>query len=158
MKHRPLTIDHGLLTKAKKILVHGPWSMVHGRCSKGFSLIEAIISIVLLSASFLGLVHVMSSTTTHNIDIDISTTSVMLAREVMDQTKAKSFSNVSSVSSTSFGGDFANYTYAISVGYVNSGDLNTTVAGPTSYKRITVTVTANGWTGNIALYDLRTDV
>lgn len=146
MKRRPLTTDHGLLTT------------VNSRYSRGFSLIEAILAIVLLSASFLGLVHVMSDTTTHNIDIDISTTAVMLAREVMDQTKAKSFSNVSSVSATSFGGDFANYTYAISVGYVNSGDLNTTVAGPTSYKRITVTVTANGWTGNIMLYDLKTDV
>lgn len=124
----------------------------------GFSLIEAVISLVILASSFLGIVHVLSSTTTQNIDLDISTTAIMLARETMDKTKAKAFTNVSSVATTSFGGDFANYFYNVNVGYVNAGSLDQVVVGPTSYKRIVVTVTMTGWPGNIVLYDLRTDV
>lgn len=133
-------------------------SQVKSRMVKGFSLIEAVISIVILASSFLGLVHVLSNTTTQNIDIDISTTAVLLAQETMAEEKASAFSGVTSIETTSFGGDFANYFYNVDVRYVNPGNLDQIVAGPTSYKRIVVTVTMTGWPGSIVLYDLKTDV
>lgn len=125
---------------------------------RGFSLIEAVLAIVILSASFLGISYLLSNTTVHNIDLDISNTAILLARDTMVETKAKKFDYISDISTTSFGGDFGDYSYQVEVDYVDASDLDTPVAGPTVYKRLTVTVTATGWSGNIKLYGLKTDV
>jgi len=125
---------------------------------RGFSLIEVILAIVVLSASFLGLVYALSNTTLHNIDLDISTTAILLAREKMSETTAKPFANVVGVSTTGFGGDFSDYSYEVEVDYVDASDLDTAVVGPTEYKRITVTITSAGWAGNIELFNLKANL
>lgn len=129
------------------------------RCrAKGFSLVEAVIAIVVLAAFFIGISYVMSNTTLHNADIDRSITAIFLAREKMDTTMAKDFANISSVAQTAFTGDYAIYRYQIDVTYVNAAALDTSVPGPTEYKRIVVLITATGWTGNVRLYDLKVNI
>ena len=122
---------------------------------KGFTLIEVIIAITILGVAFLGLTHVVVSTTEYNIDVDVTTQAVLLSRDVMATTMAKDFDDISDVSTVSFGGGFNDYSYSVDVEYVDAANLNTPVAGPTDYKRIVVTVTANGWAGTISLYNLK---
>ena len=126
--------------------------------NRGFSLIEVVIIIMVIGVAFSGLSMVLSNTTTQNMNLDLATGAVFLAREKMSEVKAKNFADVANIAPTNFGGDFARYSFQVAVGYVNPADLNTTVAGPTSYKRITVTISGTGWTGNIVLKDLKTDV
>lgn len=129
-----------------------------GRMGKrGFSLVEVILSIVVLASSFLGLSHVLSNTTIHNIDLDISTTAIFLARGKMAETTAKPFDDIDSVATTGYIGNYSDYSYAIAVDFVTAADLNNVVVGPTDYKRIVVTVTHSNWSGNIEVYDLKTD-
>lgn len=123
----------------------------------GFSLIEAVLAIVLLGASFLGLSLLLSNTTVHNIDLDISNTAILLARDTMVETKAQKFDDIDDVSITAFGGDFSDYSYQVEVDYIDPTDLDVPVAGPTAYKRITVTVTMSDWSGNVKLYGLKTN-
>lgn len=123
----------------------------------GFTLVEAVLATVVLAASFLGLSYVISNTTLFNINVDISTTAILLANERMEITKAGAFVDIDDVPATSFGGNFATYSYQVEVDYVEPGDLNTPVAGPTSYKRIVVTVTCTNWSGQINLYNVKTD-
>ena len=123
----------------------------------GFSLIEAVLAIVLLGASFLGLSLLLSNTTVHNIDLDISNTAILLARDTMVETKAQKFDDIDDVSITAFGGDFSDYSYQVDVDYVDPTNLDAPVAGPTAYKRIIVTVTMSDWSGDVKLYGLKTN-
>ena len=125
---------------------------------KGFTLIEAVLTIVILAASFVALSQLFSETTVDNIDADIATVSTLLARETMAETMAQDFADVVNVTATSYSGNFASYSYQVSVGYVDAADLNTTVAGPTDYKRVTVTVANTDWPGNITLNGLKADL
>ncbi len=123
---------------------------------RGFSLIEAILATVLLAASFISISFLLSNTTLSNYDLDVSTTAVLLAQQRMEQTTAKSFEDIASVSQTNFSGNFANYNYEVLVDYVDPANLDASVAGPTDYKRIRVIVRAGGWNGAITLYDIKT--
>jgi Tfp pilus assembly protein PilV len=128
------------------------------RNRKGFTLIEAVLAVVLVATAFLSLSYLISNTTLFNINLDMSTTAIMLARGQMAETMAKPYANVQEVAQTSFSGDFAFYRYQIAVDYVNPGDLDTPVTGPTEYKRVVVTVTASGWLGVVQLSSVKTNV
>lgn len=125
---------------------------------EGFTIIEAVLAIVLVASAFISLSYLISNTTLFNINLDMSTTSIMLAREKMAETMAKDFDDITEVAQTDFGGDFSSYRYQIAVDYVNPGDLDTPVVGPTNYKRVVVTISGVGWLGMIQLYSIRTDV
>lgn len=126
--------------------------------SGGFTLVETTLAIVVLAAMFIGMSYVLSNTTMQNIDVDISTTAIFLAREKMEQVKAKSFANIAAESSAPFSAPYQQYFSTVAVDYVNSADLDTAVGGPTDYKKITVTVTATGWNGNIRIRDLKSNL
>ncbi len=128
---------------------------------QGFSLIEAILAVVIIACSFLGLVIVISNTTLGNVRLDASTTSTFLARGKMAEMMAKDFSALTSLPTTTFGntiGSFSSYSYTVTVTYVDVGNLDTAVAGPTSYKRVDLSVTCSGISGAVHLYDLKVDV
>jgi type II secretory pathway pseudopilin PulG len=132
--------------------------MKRARGISGFSLVEVVLIIVIIGFGFSGLSVVLSSTTVGNIELDQGITAVFLAREKMSEVKAQNFGDVTDVSTTSFGGGYSAYNYAVAVDYVDPANLDTPVVGPTDYKRIVVTVTGNVWGGNIELTNLKTDV
>jgi prepilin-type N-terminal cleavage/methylation domain-containing protein len=125
---------------------------------KGFSLIETILATSIIAAAFMSMVYVLANTTLGDRSLGNINVAVLLARETMEQTTAKDFASVVAVAQTAYGGNFSQYRYQIDVGYVDAGDLNTNVVGPTEYKRVVVTVTRTGWNGQIKLYNLKTDV
>lgn len=128
------------------------------RRNRGFSIIDATLSIVLISFSYVTLGSVLSWTSLKSADLEIANTALLLARGKMAQETALSFGSVADVSATNFGGDFSKYQYVVNVDYVDASDLNTSVTGPTDYKRIEVIVSATGWNGSIKIYDLVTNV
>ena len=127
---------------------------------KGFTIIEAVLAIVILSASFLGLAAVLSNTSLTSIDLDVSTTAILLGRSTMAKTIAKPFANITTVTTTAYGGSFSDFSYKVDVDCVDPADLDTPTActgDAANYKRVMVTVTGTGWPGNIELTNLRTD-
>jgi len=124
---------------------------------KGFTIIEAILAIVILMAAFVSLSSLMTETTRDNIEVDVYTTNILLARRTMAETMAKRFDLVQTVGTTSYGGNFAGYSYDIDVDYVERSAVNTPVLYPTDYKRVMIIVTSSGLTGNIVLHGLKVD-
>jgi prepilin-type N-terminal cleavage/methylation domain-containing protein len=125
---------------------------------RGFTIIEVVIAIALISLAFLGITQALLKTTEYNIDVDITTNSILLARDAMATTMAKDFADIDDVSTTNFSAPFDDYSYQVNVDYVEPTNLDTPVAGPTDYKRIVTTITANGWTGNIMLYNVKVNL
>lgn len=123
--------------------------------NKGFTIIEAILAAVILIAAFVSVSSLMTETTRDNIEVDLLTTDIMLARRVMAITMAKSFDNVQTITPTSFGGNFSGYTYAVDVDYVERAALNTPVAHVTDYKRVIVMVSSAGLVDNVTLQGLK---
>jgi len=129
--------------------------------AQGFTLVEVILATVVIGAAFMGMVYVLASTTMGNRTIDCTSTATLLARETMEQMTAKDFGSaalaIGTTGPTSYGGNFARYSYQVDVGYVAAADLNTVVGGATDYKRIVVTVTRTGWTGAIRLTSIKSN-
>lgn len=123
--------------------------------NKGFTIIEAILAAIILIAAFVSLSSVMTETTRDNIEVDLLTTDIMLARRTMAITMAKSFDNVQTITATSFGGSFSGYTYAVDVDYVERAALNVPVAHVTDYKRVIVMVSSAGLVDNVTLQGLK---
>lgn len=124
----------------------------------GFSIIEAVLGIVLISSCFLSLVNVLSDSTLANIKIDFLTSAVLLARGEMSRVLSKNFDNIVTVGSQNFGGDFSNYNYTITVDYVDPLDPNISVQGPTDLKKITVVVSAVGRPDMVYMQDLKVKI
>jgi type II secretory pathway pseudopilin PulG len=120
----------------------------------GFTMIDTLLAIALLSAAFVALGAVISDTALKNAGLDNTIAATFLAREKLATEKVKDFANVTSTAQTNFAGSFSNYNYTVNVSYVNSDNLDTPVVGPTNYKRIEVVVGAGGWSGSVHLYDL----
>lgn len=122
--------------------------------SGGFSVVDAVLSVVLVASSYLALGAVLTDTSLKSVNMEVSTAAVFLARAKMAQVKAQDFATVNDEGSTAFTSPFSQYYSTVSIDYVETGDLNTPVAGPTDYKRVEVVVGRSEWAGAIHLYDL----
>ena len=113
--------------------------------NKGFTLIELIMTIV-LAAIILIPTSVVVVESVHNAHLPeyYTIASSLLGREIERVTNLR-FSAVANEGPASYTGDFSSYSYKVSFYYVNSGALNTQVAGPTDYKRITITIFRSGF-------------
>lgn len=131
--------------------------MRRGFNREGFSFIDAVLSMVLVSSSYLALGAVLTETSLKSVGVEVSATAVFLARGKMAQIKVKDFADIADETATPFTGDFSAYTSTVAVDYVETADLNTPVTGPTDYKRVEVVVGRLGWPGAIHLYDLAVD-
>lgn len=133
-----------LLSWCVAVIPHSALRTLH---SKGFTLIEAIITLVVLSIAAGGVLSVFSTGIKGSADPLIINQAISLAQGEMDvimsvKRQVNGFAaigvGVSECASTMPAG----FTCVRNIYFVNAGDLNTQVAGPTEYKRIRVTVTA----------------
>ena len=120
--------------------------------SKGFTLIEVILVIVIMAIVIPSLITVLSVITKGQVNTLGTTTSAVLAQERLEEIIADKRSpnrgfayidNVNYPDENPVGG-FAQYNRSVDIVCVNSSDLNTPVACPTDYKRVEVTVQASG--------------
>ena len=116
---------------------------------RGFTLIEIIITIVLLAILTSGLMAMFTTYSKSNGNPSVITQSTELAQEKMEEiiadknNSARGFSYVANANYPPENpvSGFSNFSRSVNISYVNpAASLNTGVAGPTNYKNVTVTV------------------
>ena len=119
---------------------------------KGFTLIETIISIVVIGIAFLGLVAVFTSVFTNATRDEVMAAATMLAKGEMERVTGEGFS-VSADSGT-YSGNFSDYSWEVLVSAVPTAIAND--PGMTNYKQIEVVV-ANTMIGSVSLKTILTN-
>ena len=124
---------------------------------KGFTLIETIMSIVIIGIAFLGLVAVFTGVFTNAVRDEVMTVSTMLAKGEMERVMRLDFSDVDDEnrdSPANFGGDFTNYSWQVRVDAVPTSIA--TDPSMTNYKQVEARVT-NAMVGDISLKTIVTN-
>ena len=119
---------------------------------KGFTLIETIISIMVIGIAFLSLLAAVTGVFTHATRDEVMSVAVMLAKGEMERVGCEGFS-VSS-DSGNYSGNFSDYSWEVTVSAVP-----TAIAvdpGMSEYKNIEVTVT-NPMIGSVNLETILTN-
>jgi len=105
---------------------------------RGYTLIELVIAIVVVAIGFYSIMALFINVVPKNINVETLSRSSHLANKVAEETLAKGFSNISSVSPTAFSSPFSGYTYMVSVNYASTLEPNNTSMTPTNYKKVEV--------------------
>lgn len=164
---------------------------------RGFSIIELVLLISILSIATPLLVQLFAETAVTGAKAAILPTATMLGNGLMEEIKARKFDELDAKAASGnwstvlasdagetgnktlfddvddfngwtqdFGASYSSYTALVTVGYVASSDLNTTLAVPSptpddwtpSYKSIRVTVVNPGLAADIDLVTVVTEV
>ncbi len=114
--------------------------------SGGFTLIEIIITLVVLSIAAVGVLSVFTSGISGSANPLIVDQATQLAQGEMDQVLGEKTAN--GFAAIAIGNPLAcrsamlaGFNCSRNIYYVNPGALNTQVGGPTDYKHVTVTIT-----------------
>jgi prepilin-type N-terminal cleavage/methylation domain-containing protein len=124
------------------------------RCRKGFSLVEILISIILVGLSITALVIASNSFTQANAaGADISTAE-FLVEQIRERTAMMSFADIAALGDQEYPTPIdahgnlltalATFSQQVVVAYVNRTDFSTIEVSPTDFLRVTVTVAMNG--------------
>lgn len=116
--------------------------------SRGISLIEVIITLVVLSIAAVGVLSVFTVGVKGSANPLITGQAVKLAQEKMDETialrKSGGYNAVVSAPVTAFPAPFAAFSWSRIVTCVTAADLNTSIGSPPcagGYAHVTITVT-----------------
>lgn len=119
----------------------------------GFTLLEALFAAMLIGLVIAAIaVSSGASTMANGIGIDLSTAEFLI-EEIREQTTTMTFDEVVAypampinppidISGTAMP-EFSAFSQQVSVQYLNEANLQTVVAGPTGFVRVTVTITKN---------------
>jgi Tfp pilus assembly protein PilV len=111
------------------------------RNKKSFTIIEAVMSMIIIAITITPFAILVATVMAQqNGFSQAQATAVALAEGEMERVTSERFSLCVSEAAAAFSAPFAAYTKQIVVEYVNAGALDTSVAGPTDYKRIQVRV------------------
>lgn len=125
--------------------------------NKGLTLIELVLSIIIISICFLVLAMIYQQVLNNIYGTRVMSIASALAEEKTDDVFGKGYSGITNQSSASFSSPFSDYTYEVVVNYVNDADLNTPVDPTvTEYKRVEVRVT-HSQTGTFRMVSLLSD-
>lgn len=125
--------------------------------NRGFTLIETVISIVIIGVVFLGLMAVFTGVATNLTRDEAVSIATMLARGEMERVARLSYASIVDAyrgSPVSFGGNFSNYYWQVRVDSVPVAIAND--PGRANYKQVEVRVT-NALTGDISLKTIVTN-
>lgn len=132
------------------------------RGSRGFTLLEAVLTIVFMGVSFLGLAYLFGNVTQQALKSDLSVLATKLAREKLEevvQVKADSgYAAVVSQAPETVASGAWSFTRQVGVQYVDPADFSASAAN-TGYKRVDVTVAWGSGAGrSVTLTTLVTDM
>lgn len=131
------------------------------KTKKGFTLIELVVSMIVIGIAFYGLMSVLSDVTIKNTSGQELLKAGFLAEEVMEEMmmEGKDFSTeVLDVSLQSFSAPFSGFSYSVDVEYVNSSNLNLSTTEATDYKRIEVTVSGEAVSYPVTLVTVKANI
>jgi len=117
-----------------------------------FTLIELILSITIATIILTPLsMVIVESVVNAFLPEHYETASALLGGE-LERVANLRFANVVDESSTSFTGNFSQYSYQVDVDYVNGNALNTSVSPTvTAYKRAEITISHSGFPDVVAV-------
>lgn len=124
---------------------------------RGFTLIETIISIVVIGIAFLGLLAMFTGVLTNAPRDEVMSIATMLARGEMERVIGLGFSNITDEhrdSPVSFGGNFNNYSWQVRVDTVPTDIAND--PSMNDYKQVEVMV-SNAFIGSVSLKTIATN-
>ena len=113
------------------------------RRRRGVTLLDMLTALAILSIGLGTTLTTLAGMGQREVFNESTINASMMAQAVMERALNKGFTNVNSLAGTGQTYDatyYPNYTYDLNVVYVNVTDLNTSVAGPTKYKRVEVKV------------------
>ena len=120
---------------------------------KGFTLIEALFAAMLIGLVIAALaVSSGAATMVNGAGIDLSTAEFLI-EEIREQTATVDFDSVLAYDGNTYNppvdisgasmAEFSGFSQQVTVEYVNPSNLESVVAGPTDFVRVTVTITKN---------------
>ncbi len=112
------------------------------RRKSGFTLVELIVSIIVISICFLSVALMYQEVLRGAFQTRMLSTATALAEEKTEEILSKGYSGVGNVVSTTFPSPFGGYSFQVTVHCVASGNLDTSVdPTATEYKNVQVKVT-----------------
>jgi len=124
---------------------------------KGLTLVEVIISIVLIAIIMYSSVQVFVSSGAKGANVEVFSVAQSLAENKLEGQLGRTFTSISSEVQTAFSTDLSNYTYEIVVNYVSKEALDAPVAYTTNYKKITVLIRHPSLSRPTSLESIRID-
>ena len=126
--------------------------------NKGFSLLELVLAIVIIGLCAIPIALSHQQAAAGSIQTKVLTIATALAEEKMEVAINDGFSGVSDVASTAFNSPFDDYSYQVTVHYVDSSDLDTPIDPTASdYKNIEVQVSHSILDQGVALSTVLVD-
>lgn len=107
---------------------------------KGYTLIEFVIAIIVISIAFYAIIAVFISTTPKSVNVEDLARAKYLASRVLEETMAKGFQNISCAAAASFPAPFQNFRAETTVTFVTSAEPNIASPVETNYKKVDVKV------------------
>ena len=124
---------------------------------KGFTLIELIITVLVVSIAVYTLLIIIFTATTNTVQLDTMTTGLHLAKGRLEEVSSQAYSNITAESLSAFGGDFADFNSEVAVFFVSGEALDVPVVVDSGYKKITVKVSSSNLASTIEVSTLITD-
>jgi type II secretory pathway pseudopilin PulG len=125
--------------------------MIQVRNRKGFSLIEAVLVVMVVAASYIGFGFLYGNITQQALKADLTVLAVKLAREKMDeiiQTKADSgYASVISQAAQNVTSGSWTFSRSVAVSYLNPTDFSASLSD-TGYKKILIMVSWGAGAGD----------
>ncbi len=125
---------------------------MHGQ--KGFSLIEMVIAIIVLSIVVGTVLSVFADVMQSTVTPEIINVSTSLAEKEMERVSGLRFSDVVDEGPTSYTGNFSNYSYQVTVSAVPVALASD--AGMAEYKQVQVTI-SHATAGSVSLRSVVTN-
>lgn len=107
---------------------------------QGFTLVELVVSLVIISIAFYAVISVFITVAPRNINIESLSKATYLSNRILEETMAKDFNSIASVSATNISSPFNNFQYQITVDFVTTSEPDSVSVQPTPYKRVKVRV------------------
>lgn len=101
---------------------------------EGFTLIEVLVSLLILMVGLLGLLEIVNVSIAHNLNNQFRNEAIMLADRTMNNVKMAPFNNIS-VKTT-----YSNYSCRMNLGYKNYSVTKTTTNPTTNTKRVEIMI------------------
>jgi prepilin-type N-terminal cleavage/methylation domain-containing protein len=108
--------------------------------SRGYTLVELVMAIVIMSIAFYALINVFISIAPLDINVSTMTIGTHLLNQEMEAVSIRKIANVVSVDATAFPSPYSNYNYGIIVDYVTTAEPDVATTETTGIKRVKVRV------------------
>ena len=126
------------------------------RQGKGFTLVELVMSIIIIAICAIPTALMFQQAAGKSFITRVTTVATALAEEKMEETLGLGFSGVTDSGPTAFSSPFSDYSYQVTVYYVQAADLNTSVSPTvTAYKNVEVRISHSA-VGTVSLMSLLT--